>query len=102
MRLMAEAYHELSKEPNNHVLFEASLKFMGERLIGKAPGTLPKAFGEFNHSIVRYYKPRPLFKKRKFWLFVLLLAYLVVGLYFAKKLGLKRNIVTWPLRFLGK
>ena len=34
LRLMAGAYHELSKEPNNHVLFEASLKFMGERLVG--------------------------------------------------------------------
>ena len=35
LRLMAGAYHELSKEPNNHVLFEAALKFMGERLTDK-------------------------------------------------------------------
>ena len=39
------AYHELTKEPNNHVLFEASLTFMGERLVGKAPGTPAKPFG---------------------------------------------------------
>lgn len=39
MRLMAGSYHELSKEPNNNVLFETSLQFMGERLVGKAPGT---------------------------------------------------------------
>ena len=39
LRLMAGSFHELSKEPNNAVLFEASLKFMGERLVGKAPGT---------------------------------------------------------------
>ena len=41
IKLMAGAYHELTKEPNNHVLFEAMLKFMSGR-IGSA-----KAFGEF-------------------------------------------------------
>lgn len=35
LRLMAGSYHELSKEPNNNVLFEASLKFMGDRLVSK-------------------------------------------------------------------
>ena len=102
LRLMPNAYHELSKEPNNHILFEASLKFMGERLIGKAPGTAPKPFGEFNHATVRYYKPRPLLKKRKFWIFILVLAYLIIGIYFARKLRLKRSIITWPLRLIGK
>ena len=37
MRLMAGAYHELGKEPNNAVLFEASLQFLGDRIVGKAP-----------------------------------------------------------------
>lgn len=32
---MAGSYHELTKEPNNQVIFEATLKFMGEQLIGK-------------------------------------------------------------------
>ena len=45
IKLMMGAYHELTKEPNNHVIFEASLLFMGERLVGKAPGTPAKPFG---------------------------------------------------------
>ena len=35
VRLLAGSYHELTKEPNNDVLFESTLKFMGEQLIGK-------------------------------------------------------------------
>ena len=45
LRLMVGAYHELTKEPNNATLFDASLSFMGERLVGKAPGTPVKPFG---------------------------------------------------------
>ena len=66
LRLMAGSYHELSKEPNNEILFEASLKFMGERLTGKAPGTPAQPFGAFKHELVKYYKTVPLIKKRKF------------------------------------
>ena len=36
MRLMAGAYHELCKELNNNVLFETSLKFIGDRLAKKS------------------------------------------------------------------
>ena len=32
LKLMPGAYHELTKEINNHFIFEASLKFMGDRL----------------------------------------------------------------------
>ena len=32
-RLIPNAYHELAKEPNNHIVFEAGLKFMGDRLL---------------------------------------------------------------------
>ena len=32
MRLIPGAYHELTKETNNHMVFESVLKFMGERL----------------------------------------------------------------------
>ena len=45
IKLMIGAYHELSKEPNNGTFFESSLRFMGERLIGKAPGVPVKPFG---------------------------------------------------------
>lgn len=41
MKLIVGAYHELTKEPNNHIVFEHVLKFMSERL----PSS--KAFGEF-------------------------------------------------------
>ena len=41
IKLMVGAYHELSKEPNNHFLFEQVLRFMTERV----PAS--KAFGSF-------------------------------------------------------
>jgi len=73
IRLMAGAYHELSKEPNNHVLFEATLKFMGERLVGAAPEkNLPQPFGDFKHQLVKYYEQRPILKRRKFWIILTL------------------------------
>ena len=99
---MAGAFHELSKEPNSHVLFEASLKFMGERLIGKAPGLPVKPFAEFNPQQVRYYRSQPLWKRRKFQVFCLVLAYLVVGLFLARKFGMKRLLLTWPSRLFKK
>ena len=83
MRLMAGAYHELSKEPNNNVLFETALKFMGDRLANTAQAPA-HPFGAFNPESIRYYKPRPLIKKRKFWAFLLMgLAYLLIGLILA-------------------
>jgi len=42
IKLMAGAYHELSKEPNNHVIFGATLKFMAKHLL---KGCTP--FGKF-------------------------------------------------------
>ena len=38
---LPNAYHELTKEPNNGELFETMLKFMGDRLVGKAVGSAP-------------------------------------------------------------
>ena len=32
LKLMVNAHHELSKEPNNGSMFEATLKFMAQRL----------------------------------------------------------------------
>ena len=54
IRRLPGAFHELSKEPNNDKLFESSLKFMGERLIGKAPGAKATPFGTFAHGLVKY------------------------------------------------
>lgn len=96
MRLMAGAYHELSKEPNNGVLFESALKFMGERIVGKAPGIPAKPFGQFKHDQVKYYKATPLLKKRKFWIFLLGLLYLVIGFVLALMRHKKRLLLTWP------
>ena len=97
------AYHELTKEHNNHILFEAALKFMGEMLVidptsSKAPAV---PFGQFNHEAVKYYEPRPTSKKAKFLL--LLLAYVLIGLLlYLFRLRRKRQILTWPLhKFLA-
>ena len=43
LKLVPGAYHELAKEPNNDALFEASLKFIGERI---SQGSA-KPFGQF-------------------------------------------------------
>ena len=101
---MVGAYHELSKEPNNATFFESSLKFMGERLIGKSPGTsIPvKPFGQFKHESIRYYSPRPTFKKKRVWLMILIAAYLLIGLILALIRSKKRLFITWPKMILTK
>ena len=78
MKLMPGAYHELTKETNNHFIFEAALKFMGERL---ADRQVTKPFGQFKHQLVKYDKPRQTRKRNK--LILLLVFYLVVGLVIA-------------------
>ena len=58
LKLMPGSYHELTKEPNNHILFEAALNFMGERLYGSSnsPNSdKAKPFGEFKPSLVKYW-----------------------------------------------
>ena len=93
---MVGAYHELSKEPNNGTFFETSLRFMGERLIGKAPGVPVKPFGQFKHAEIKYYKPRPALKKKRVWFLLLIMAYLLVGLICAIIKAKKRLFITWP------
>ena len=97
MRLFAGAYHLLAKEPDNHKFFEATLRFMGERLVGKAPQPTPaKPFKFFDHATVKYYKPTPLIKRRKFWVFLLGLLYIAIGVIFALGRHKKRFLITWP------
>ena len=97
-RLMANCYHELTKEPDNHKMFDACLKFMGDRLVGQTsadnPGKTP--FGVFDHTKVKYYKARPLLRRKKFWVLLLILAYLAVGILFAIGRRKKRFLFTWP------
>ena len=90
---MAGSYHELSKEPNNHVLFEESLKFMGERL-GPA-----KPFGQFKHELVKYWKPQRMSKKVK--LLLLLACYILIGLIAAIARRRKNLLLSWPVRLFG-
>jgi len=86
----------LSKEPNSNVLFEASLKFMGERLVGKPTEAAAQPFGQFKHEMVRYYKPRSLLRRKKFWLYILVVGYFVLGLIFTLGRKQKRFLLTWP------
>lgn len=96
IRLMAGAYHSTFKEPNRDVLFETALTFMGERLDGSVQGKPAKVFGAFKPALVKYYKPRPLMKRKKFWFYLALLAYLVIGLIMVRKRGIKRLLLAWP------
>mmetsp|Transcript_18645 Transcript_18645/g.23255 ORF Transcript_18645/g.23255 Transcript_18645/m.23255 type:complete len:100 (+) Transcript_18645:1066-1365(+) len=94
---MAGSYHCTIKEPNNDVCFEATLSFMGERLDGKVLGKAATPFGAFQAQKVKYYAPpRPLLKRKKFLLFLLVLAYLVIGFIKARRAGMKRLLLTWP------
>ena len=89
IKLMAGAFHELSKEPTNAVLFESCMKFMAERINGTK-----KTFGEFVGK--RDYKaPKAaaaVWRRKKFWIII----YLLVGLLFALWHKQKKLIFTWP------
>ena len=52
LKVIQGAYHELTKEPNNHVVFESVLKFMADRL-KPGPGCA-KNFGQFSSKDVRF------------------------------------------------
>ena len=89
IKLMVGSCHELSKEPNNHVLFEAVLRFMGDR----APKS--KAFGEFKGKRdVKAPRKTPLWKTKAF---KVIIAYLIVGIALALKTGKRRLVLLWPL-----
>ena len=80
MKMIRGAYHELSKEPNNHDFFEYMLKFMAARL---KPGVgCARNFGSFSSNQVRFATQKPVYKKRRFWV-LLTLFYLLIGLLIA-------------------
>ena len=93
MKMIRGAYHELSKEPNNHDLFEYMLKFMATRL---KPGVnCAKNFGSFSSNQVRFATQKPIYKKRRFWV-LLTLFYLLIGLLIAVLRRQKKLFFSWP------
>lgn len=48
--MIAGSYHELTKEPNSHVLQESILKFMAKQTEGR------KLFGEFSLKDIKFAK----------------------------------------------
>jgi len=63
LKLMPGSFHELSKEPNNAIMFETLLKFTAKR---ETEGAKP--FGVFNPKDVKFANVVPIWKKRNFWL----------------------------------
>ena len=94
LKLMAGAYHELSKEPTNHVMFESVLKFMNKRL---ACTQIPaRPFGTLNPKTdVRFAKNVSLLKKKKFWILVVII-YLFIGLVYAVVRRRTKLFLSWP------
>lgn len=98
LKLMPGAYHELTKEPNNHVLFEEALKFMGERLVATTAPAKP--FGQFKQELVKYWRPRPMSKRVK--LLLLLAWYILIGLIVAIARRKKNLLLSWPVQLFSK
>ena len=96
MRLMPGAMHETTKEPNNHIAFEAALKFMGDQIIGVKGAPPAKAFGWYNHKLTKYYKNRSILTRKRFWIFLLIVAYFTIGFIIAIIRRKKRMLFTWP------
>lgn len=99
LKLIPGAYHELAKEPNNDVLFESALNFMGQRLSGSGSESA-KPFGEFKHSLVKYWQPRPM--KKRFKLLIIVALYVLIGLLFAIVRRRKNMIISWPRNLLHR
>ena len=93
LKLIRGAYHELTKEPNNHDVFEQVLKFMAARL---KPGVgCAKNFGQFSSKQARFATQKPVYKKRRFWV-LLILFYLLIGLLIAVIRRQKKFFFSWP------
>lgn len=95
LKLMAGAFHELSKEPNNGVFIETIIKFMHAQT-----GAAPKNFGVLDPKTVKFSKlisvpvagagaPN---KRRR----LLVILYFVIGLLLAIFRKSKRLFLIWP------
>ena len=62
---MAGSYHELSKEPNNAVMFESILQFVTKRL--------GKPFGTLDPQSVRYSNQTPYLRRPRLWAYMVAL-----------------------------
>ena len=90
IKIIPKAYHELSKEPNNDVFFEAVLKFMAKQQEQARP------LGEFNpRTDVRFAKKIPYWRRKKLWK-LLVVIYLFIGLLFVLIKRRKNLFLSWP------
>ena len=98
IKLMAGSFHELSKEPNNGVMFETVLKFAVKRAAEGA-----QAFGVLNPKEVNFSRrllPKAAGKSK---LRLLTILYFLVGLVLAFLRKRKSLFLIWPaLPFLKK
>lgn len=91
LKLMAGSFHELSKEPNNGIMFETMLKFMAKRITDGA-----KPFGALDPKTgIRFAKQVAAWKKKKFWVIISVL-YLFIGLLIAIIRRQKNLFLSWP------
>lgn len=90
LKLIPNAFHELCKEPNNHLVFESILKFLQHRLKQD-----PKAFGAFNIKEVKEVVMVPAYRKKRFWILLLIL-YICIGLIVKIITKNKRHFLSWP------
>jgi hypothetical protein len=95
LKLMAGAFHELSKEPNNVTFIESILQFMH-----KQTGAAPKNFGALDPKTVNFSKAlavpasgaaAPNNRRR-----LLTILYFVIGLLLAIFRKSKRLLLIWP------
>jgi len=61
IKLMAGSYHELSKEPNNAVMFDSILQFAVK------VGPTAKPFGPYDVNTVKFRSQASVLRKPKFW-----------------------------------
>ena len=94
MKLMAQSYHELSKEPNRNTLFEPVLKFFIRRL--KDQEKPAQAFGQLDpKKDVKIAVKIPFWKKKKFWIMISII-YLFIGMIYAIVRRKTKLFLSWP------
>lgn len=90
IKFIPGSYHELSKEPNNSVMFESILKFAIKR---QSEGIKP--FGTLQVASISFAKQVSILRKPRFWILSFLL-YVVIGVLIAVMRGKKDLFFSWP------
>lgn len=92
LRLLANTFHDLTKEPNNHKVFESILRFLSLRTQSKE---IP-VFGQLNlRTDINFGKIVPFWKKRKFWTLCAVF-YLLIGLVIVVMRKQYKHFLSWP------